>query len=192
MEYADFLRQHINKTIPIPEEELAAVLSYFKPVHVTRKSYLLHSGKPVTKEYLVVKGCLKLFLFDEDEKEHILQFAMENWWISDYPAYHHQTLSTTCIQALEDCEVLEISFKDKAEMLETSPAMLAFFGKKAFGGYVALHQRVLSLLKNSAKEKYELLLRQYPELFQRVSKTMIAHYLGVSRETLSRLEKKKV
>lgn len=191
MEYASFLRNHIGSVVPVTEKELELITHYFTPVFVPKKTSLLSCDQLVSREYLVVKGCMKLFIVDEADKEYIIQFAMENWWISDYPAYHFKTQSTTCIQALEDCVVLELTAENKQKLTKEIPAMMAFFGQKSFSGYVALQKRVLSLLKNSAKEKYELLLAQYPELFQRVSKTMIAHYLGVSRETLSRLEKKK-
>lgn len=191
MEYAQFLRRHISAVITLNEPEFELVLKAFKPLEVSKKTLLLSCDELVTKEYLVVKGCMKSFTYDETGKEHIVQFAMENWWISDYPAYAKQTPATICIQALEDCVVLELDIKTKQLICEKVPGMNVFFGTKAFSGYVALQKRVLSLLKNSASEKYELLLSQYPELFQRVSKTMLAHYLGVSRETLSRLHKKK-
>lgn len=191
MEYAQFLRRHISQVVSLTESEFDVVLKAFKPLEVSKKALLLNCGEVVTKEYLVVKGCMKSFTYDETGKEHIVQFAMENWWISDYPAYAKQAPATICIQALEDCLVLELDIKTKQALFKKVPDMSLFFGAKAFSGYVALQKRVLSLLKNSASEKYELLLSQYPELFQRVSKTMLSHYLGVSRETLSRLHKKK-
>ena len=183
------MRQHIEEVTPVSDEEFEAILPFFKPVEIRRKDYLIKSGRKVTAEYLVIKGLLKAFMYDDMEREHIIQFAMENWWISDYPAYRLQSKGELCVQALEPCLVLELSLNNKQKMCEAVPVMYRFHGTKAFGGFVALQKRVLSLMKNSAKEKYTLLLEQYPELFQRVSKTMIAHYLGVSRETLSRLQK---
>ena len=191
MEYAQFLRRHISQLVSLSDDEFELVLKSFKPLQVAKKTLLLTCDEVVTKEYLVVKGCMKSFTYDEAGKEHIVQFAMENWWISDYPAYARQAPATICIQALEDCLVLELDIKTKQALCKKVLEMNIFFGAKAFSGYVALQKRVLSLLKNSASEKYELLLSQYPELFQRVSKTMLSHYLGVSRETLSRLHKKK-
>jgi CRP-like cAMP-binding protein len=191
MEYSEFLRRHISQVVALTESEFDLVSQAFKPLHVSKKTLLLNCDEIVTKEYLVMKGCMKSFTYDETGKEYIVQFAMENWWISDYPAYARQAPATICIQALEDCIVLELDVRAKQELCEAVPKMSVFFGTKAFSGYVALQKRVLSLLKNSASEKYELLLSQYPELFQRVSKTTLSHYLGVSRETLSRLHKKK-
>jgi CRP-like cAMP-binding protein len=189
MEYAAFLRKHIEEITPLSDEEFEGVTPYFKLVEIGRKDYLINSGKKVTAEYLVINGLLKAFMYDDMEREHIIQFAMENWWISDYPAYKLQSKAELCVQALEPCRVLELSLENKQKMCKEVPAMYRFHGAKAFGGFVALQKRVLSLMKNSAKEKYDLLLEQYPALFQRVSKTMIAHYLGVSRETLSRLQR---
>jgi len=190
MEYASFLRDHIEAIVPLSDNEFSIVQSHFHPRSVLKKDFLIQPGTVVQSEFLVVKGLLKSFCEDDDLKEHILQFAMEGWWISDYPAYAKQQKGESAVQALEDCVVLELSYADKVAMCDSVPRMYAFHGKKSFGGYVALQQRVLSLLRNSAKEKYELLLSQYPQLFQRVPKTLLAHYLGVSRETLSRLEKR--
>lgn len=189
MEFSVFLRTHIEEIVSLTDEEFALVCTYFKPRNVAKKAYLIESGQIVKSEFLVQQGLLKAFMHDDLMKEHILQFAMESWWVSDYPAYSRQTKAEMCVQALEPCWVLELSLENKNEMCERVPKMYQFHGIKSFSGYVSLQKRVLSMMKNSAKEKHELLLNQYPELFQRVSKTMIAHYLGVSRETLSRLEK---
>ena len=190
MEYASFLRQHIEQIVPLTNEEFELVLGYFKPKKIAKKQYLIKAGQKVTSEFLVINGLLKAFLFDEKGKEHIIQFAMENWWISDYPAYAKQHTGEMCVQALENCDILELSMEDKNQLCEALPKMYRFYGQKSFGGFVGQQKRVLSMMKNSPNEKYELLLDQYPQLFQRVSKTMIAHFLGVSRETLSRLHKK--
>lgn len=187
MEYASFLRKHIEEIIAVTDSEFDVILNHFNYKTINRKEYLIEAGQKVYSEFFVVKGLLKAFMFDNLGKEHIVQFAMENWWISDYPAYKIQGRGEICVQALEPCIVLELGLSNKQQMCNLIPKMHAFHSTKAFGGFVALQKRVLSLMKNSAKEKYELLFEQYPELFQRISKTMIAHYLGVSRETLSRL-----
>lgn len=189
MDHLQFLRNHIESIVPLSDGEFEMVQGFFKLKKIKKKSLLIRAGDVVHHEFLVYKGLLKAYTHDEKIREHIVQFAMENWWISDYPAFAKQTKGDMCVQALEDCEVFALSIADKATLSAMVPAINKFFGMKAFGGYVALQKRVLSMLKNSAKEKYELLLQTYPELFQRVSKTMIAHYLGVSRETLSRLHK---
>ena len=190
MDAALILRKQIEEIVSLSDEEFELVQQFFKLKTIAKKEYLIKSGNIVYSEFFVVKGLLKAFLQDDDGKEYIAQFAMENWWISDYPAYKIQSKGDMCVQALEDCIVFEISKADRDKMCEQIPKMYQFHGTKAFNGYVSLQKRVLSMMKNSAQEKYELLLEQYPALFQRVSKSTIAHYLGVSRETLSRLVKK--
>lgn len=184
------LKKQIEEIVPLTDDEFGLVQQFFTLKSISKKEFLIKGGTPVLSEFFVVKGLLKAFMEDDLGKEYIVQFAMENWWISDYPAYKIQGKGEICVQALEDCLVFELSKSNKEALCQQLPKMYQFHGTKAFNGFVALQKRVLSMMKSSAQEKYELLLEQYPALFQRVSKTTIAHYLGVSRETLSRLRRR--
>lgn len=181
------LRQHIEEIISLTDEEFDFVLGHFEQVNKRKHQYVVQEGEIVNKEYWIIKGCLKSYFVDNSGKEHILQFGMENWWITDYESFVKQTKSKTNIDCIEDSELLYITFKNREKLTKEMHKMERFWAKKSKFGRIALQNRVLSLLKNSSKERYELLLEQYPKLFQRVPKKMIAAYLGVSRETLSRL-----
>lgn len=181
------LRQHIEEIISLTDEEFDFILGHFERVKKRKHQFLVQEGDFVNKEYWVIKGCLKTYFFDNTGKEHILQFAMENWWTSDYEAFTSQTKAKTSIDCIEDTELLYITFENREKLTSEMHKMERFWAKKSKIGRIALQNRILSLLKNSAKERYDLLLKQYPQLFQRVSKKLIASYLGVSRETLSRL-----
>ncbi|WP_298537002.1 Crp/Fnr family transcriptional regulator [uncultured Algibacter sp.] len=181
------LRQHIEEIISLTDEEFNFVLSHFEHIKKRKHQYIVQEGDIVNKEYWIVKGCLKSYFIDHTGKEHILQFGMENWWITDYESFVKQTKSKTFIDCIEDSELLYISFENRDKLTSQMHKMERFWAKKSKIGRIALQNRILSLLKNSTKEKYDLLLEQYPKLFQRVPKKMIAAYLGVSRETLSRL-----
>lgn len=181
------LRQHIEELIQLTDEEFNIVLSHFEPIKKRKHQYLVQEGDYVDKEYWVIKGCLKSYFFDDDGKEHILQFGMENWWITDYEAFVKRTKSKIAIDCIEDCELLYISYENREKLTAQMHKMERFWAKKSKYGRIALQNRILCLLKNSAKERYRLLLEDYPRLFQRVPKKLIAAYLGVSRETLSRL-----
>ncbi len=181
------LRQHIEEIIDLTDQEFDFILNHFEKVSKRKHQYLLQEGDIANKEYWIVKGCLKSYFIDDDGKEHILQFGMENWWITDYESFVKQIKSKTSIDCIEDSELLSISFENRDKLTAQMHKMERFWAKKSKIGRIALQNRVLSLLKNSAKERYDLLLEQYPRLFQRVPKKMIASYLGVSRETLSRL-----
>ncbi len=181
------LKQHIEEIIKLTDEEFEFILSHFESTTKRKHQYILEEGEIADKEYWIIKGCLKSYFFDENGKEHILQFGMENWWITDYESFVNQSKSKINVDCIEDCELLFITYENREKLTEEMHKMERFWAKKSKFGRIALQNRILSLLKNSSKERYELLLEQYPTLFQRVPKKLIASYLGVSRETLSRL-----
>ncbi len=181
------LRKHIEELINLTDEEFDMVLSHFEPIKKRKHQYLVQEGELVDKEFWVLKGCLKSYFVDDEGREHILQFGMENWWITDYESFVKQTPSKISIDCIEDSELLYITFENREKLTAQMHKMERFWAKKSKYGRIALQNRILSLLKNSAKERYDVLLEQYPQLFQRVPKKLIAAYLGVSRETLSRL-----
>ncbi|MCK8520502.1 Crp/Fnr family transcriptional regulator [Aquimarina sp. D1M17] len=181
------LREHIEEIIPLTDEEFDVILSYFQHIKKRKHQYIVQEGEIVDKEYWIIKGCLKSYFLDEDGKEHIIQFGMENWWITDYESFVKQIQSKTSIDCIEDSELLYITYENREKLTSEMHKMERFWAKKSKMGRIALQNRVLALLKSSTKEQYEMLLEQYPKLFQRVPKKMIASYLGVSRETLSRL-----
>lgn len=181
------LRKHIEEIISLTDDEFDFILSHFEQVKKRKHQYILQEGEVANKEYWIIRGCLKSYFFDEKGKEHILQFGMENWWITDYESFVKQTSSKIYIDCIEDSQLLYITYENREKLTTEMHKMERFWAKKSKYGRIALQNRILSLLKNSSKERYELLLEQHPTLFQRVPKKLIAAYLGVSRETLSRL-----
>lgn len=184
---SEILRQQIEKITPLTDREFEYILSHFTTKKLKKYQYLIQEGEFIQNDHFVIKGLLKAYYVNQDGKEHIMQFAMEDWWITDYQAYFNETASTLTIDAIEASEVLCLSLHNREKLCSEMHKIEHFFRKKSNSGYVALQQRILSLLNSNAKERYEQLLQQYPILFQRVPKTIIASYLGVSRETLSRL-----
>lgn len=180
------LRQQFEKIISLTDQEFDYIFSHFTTKKLKKHQFLIQEGNDVINDYFVVKGLLKAYYIDNAGKEHIMQFAMEDWWISDYQAYFSQTSATINIDCIEDVEVLCISLHNRKKICSEIHKVEHFFGQKANVGYVALQRRLLSRLRDNAEERYKQLYLQYPNLFQRVSKALIASYLGVSRETLSR------
>lgn len=183
------LREHIEKIVTLTDDEFAFVSSHFTIKSYKKRAFLIERGKSVKYSYFVVSGLLMLGYEDELGKEHIVSFAMEDWWESDYRAYHTQTKATMSLQCLEDTDVFCLSLQGYQQLCAGLPKMEHFFLTKANRGHIGSQQRILSFLTSDAKERYEQLLQRYPSLFQRVSKTLLASYLGVSRETLSRFRR---
>jgi len=181
------LRKHFEKITPVTDAEFDYILSHFVVKKFKKHQFLIQAGSAVPSDFFVVKGLLRAYYINEDGKEHILQFAMEDWWISDYQAYFNKTEATLNVDCLEEVEVLCLSIQNRDKLCAELHKIEHFFRRKSNAGYIALQRRILCLLNNNAKERFEQFLTQYPSLLQRLPKTLIASYLGVSRETLSHL-----
>jgi CRP-like cAMP-binding protein len=181
------LRDHLEKIISLTDEEFALVLARFTPKRYKKHQFLIQEGEMVRYYYFVVSGLLKLVYTDQAGKPHLLSFAMEDWWEGDFRAYYTQTPATLSLECLEDTTVWCLALADYHQLCAELPKLEHFFLEKSFSGLIAAQQRLLSLLTTNAQERYEQLLEKYPTLGQRVSKALLASYLGVSRETLSRL-----
>jgi len=187
MQADQLLKEHVAKLASLTEEEFAHFFSHFKP-HVFKKGQVvIKEGDKVDVEYFVVSGCLKAFFINDDVKMHILQFAMPTWWTSDYHALYSRTRATISVDCITDVELLSLSHTDREKLCDEIHQVERFFRLRTNKGYVAAQRRLLSLMNNDAKARYEELLNLYPQLYSLVPKHLIAAYLGVTRETLSRL-----
>ncbi|MGH2666140.1 MAG: Crp/Fnr family transcriptional regulator [Flavobacterium sp.] len=186
--YYQLLRQHIEMINPLTDREWEYVMPFFTYKKLKKHQFLLQKEDTVKKEYWIIKGLLKTYAIDDSGKEHILQFAMENYWTSDYYALQYQLPGNLYIDCLEDSEFFCLHLEDREEICRNIPAMTNFFRVKSNYGYIALQQRVMSLLTETAEQKYNNIIKKLPNLIQRVPKKLLASYLGVTRETLSRLK----
>ena len=181
------LRRHIEEIIALTDSEFEYILSHFTTKKLRKHQFLVQQGEAVNNNYFVLSGCLKAYYLNKEDKEHILQFAFQNWWITDFFAFYNKTKATINVDCLENCELLSISYEDREKLCAEMHIVEHFFRKKTNMAYAFLQQRVISLLDSNIRERYEKLLKQYPLLFEKVPKHLIASYLGISRETLSRL-----
>src|ERR1700744_6465855 len=187
MQAEELLKQHFFKQIALTDEEFAYVFSHFKPHSFKKGQTVISVGDRVDSEYFVVSGCLKSFYINDDLKMFILMFAMPNWWASDYNALYYNVKAITSVDCITDAETLALSNDDREKLCKEIHQIEHFFRWRTYRGYVAAHKRLLSFMNNDAKGRYEHLMKLYPELYNLVPKQLIAAYLGVSRETLSRL-----
>jgi len=181
------LREHIEKISVLTDAEFAFVQSHFTAQQFKKHDFLFTAGTAVNYIYFITSGLVKLSHTDDTAKGHIVAFAMEDWWESDFQAFYNRTKATMSLKCLEDTMVLCLTLDGYNELCSGLNKMEHFLLRKANSGHIAAQQRILSFLTSNAKERYENLLKLHPTLFQRVPKTQLASYLGVSRETLSRL-----
>ena len=187
MEPKGILRGHIGAIVSLTDDQFDLFFSRFKLKSYKKGQTIITEGAKVLHEYFVLDGCLKTFFINDDLKMFILQFAMPTWWASDYNALYSGAKATVNVDCITDAEVLCLSNTDREEICSEIHQVEHFFRWRTNKGYVASQKRLLSLMNNDAKQRYEELMAQYPELYNIVPKQLIAAYLGVSRETLSRL-----
>lgn len=184
------LRKHIEQITSLTDDEYEYIKSHFTKKRVLKNQYLLHEGDDVKYEYVVLSGLYKVFFLDEQGKEYIIQFAKENWWMSDYQAFFQKKKATVFIECIEPGEVLVSTLETREKLSSEFHKMEHFYRVKLTNGYVAMQERVKLLLSSTPTERYEAFSKMYPDLLQRLPKKLIAEYLGISRETLSRLYSK--
>ena len=124
---------------------------HFTTKKLKKHQFLIQEGENVLNDYFVINGLFKASYIDKNGKEYILQFAMEDWWITDYQAYFNQTNATLTIDCIEEVELLCLSLQNRDKICADLHKMEHFFRKKSNIGYVALQRRILSFLNSNAK-----------------------------------------
>jgi CRP-like cAMP-binding protein len=187
MDARQILKEHITKSVELTDAQFDGFYACFKRESFRKGQTIIREGDSVTREYFVLSGCLKTYFLNDELKMTILQFAMPTWWASDYMALYNHCKAAVIVDCVANAEVLSISAEDRERMCHEIEAIGHFFRWRTNRGFAALQKRLLSFMTNDTKQRYEDLLAQYPTLFQLVPKHLIASYLGVSRETVSRL-----
>jgi CRP-like cAMP-binding protein len=182
------LRNHLEAFIKLDDQEYEKVLGYFTTKQLKKHDYLLREGEPVTNHHWVSKGLLVSSFTDTEGKEHMIQFAIENCWITDQNAFYNQSKAIFNIICLEDSEVFCLSYHNREKLCAEMHKIEHFFRKKGNDSFVKQQRRLLTFMTSNAKDRFNLLLEEYPGLHQRLSKKILAAYLGVTRETLSRFK----
>ncbi len=179
----------IFKDTTFTPEEVRTIGSKFEEINLKKGDVVLKTNEKVTHQYYVANGCLRTFFIDASGKEHTLQFAIRDWWISDYTAYFSQTKAILTIACIHDAVLYKIS-KEKIEgIYDEIPKVERFFRKKMEKSFASFQKRILGNLSQSAKERYINFVNSYPNIEQHVKNYHIASYLGITTESLSRIRK---
>jgi len=180
---------HILKKVSLTENDKENIKTYFIAKKLRKKSFLLEEGEVCKYLSFVEKGLLKSYNIDQKGVEHINMFATEGWWIADICSFFSAEKAVLNIDALEDAELLMISLQDFEKMTLEVPIMDRYFRILFQNSLFTKEKRLMSAITHTAEEKYILITQNNPELIQRVPQHLIASYLGITPETLSRIKK---
>ena len=185
----DNLILHLRESITVTNDEVDIISKSFKIKTLKKKEILLFKGDVSSHMRFISKGCLGSYYMDEELREHIIQFGIENWWINDLYSYLTKSPARQFIQALENSVILQIHRDTLNALFDQVPAIERFFRFKFEKAYVALQDRAINTMSKSSEERYSDFRSKYRDIEQRVPQYMIASYLGITPEFLSTLRK---
>lgn len=185
------LKEYIQNFISLEEDEAAQFVSAFEEIKVKKRQFIVQPNFTNKYRSFVVKGAFRTYAITSDGHDHTLQFAIENWWVSDFNSYIYQHPATLFIVALEDSILLQIEYSKEQELKRSNHKFETFFRIIAEKGLAFEHRRILFNLTHDAEARYENFLLNYPNFIQRVPQYALASYLGMSTEFLSRIRNKR-
>ena len=174
-------------TIALTENEIASVENAFIPKKFRKKQYLLQEGEVCKYNAFILQGAMRQYTVDDKGEEHILRLLIENWWAADRESLMRQTPSIYFIDAWEESLALLVSKDDLTDMINNIPALSEWARALDVNFAISSQRRLGAALSLSAEERYHDLEKTYPEFIQRFPQHTIASYLGINRETLSRI-----
>ena len=185
--FFDYIQEISGKLLS--EDDKHLLMAHFKPKKLRKRQYFLQEGDVCKYIGFIVKGSARTFTVDEKGRENILKLSLENWWLADFESFYLLTPSRFNIEALEDLEVLQSTNVQIEEFLKHIPAFSAMQNVISQNNTIATQKRMQTAMSYTAEERYEDLISNYPQFLQRFPQNMIASYLGISPETLSRIKK---
>ncbi|MDR3679856.1 MAG: Crp/Fnr family transcriptional regulator [Flavipsychrobacter sp.] len=185
------LLNHVNRFVSLNTDEQHLLLDHLSVRHVNKKEHILVAGAICTANYFVLNGCFRMYFIKESGQEQIVQFGLNNWWISDLTSLESGKPSGFYIQAIEDANVAVLTKQNQELLFSSMPKAERYFRLVMQKAYAASLMRLQYLFDLSAEERYHHFNTAYPEFVQRVPQYMLASYLGFTPEVLSKIRAKK-
>lgn len=184
----DPLLKYVNKYITLTKEEEVCLLSKITSRKYLKGQYVVQQGDVCQHTCFVISGCTKTYYMDDEGQEHIVMFSIEDWWTSDIGSFITQTPADYNVQCIENTELIQFSYHKREELFQEIPKLERFFRQIIEKALVASQKRILRSFSLTAKEQYLYFRSQYPKIEQRIPQYMIASYLGITKEFLSKIK----
>lgn len=186
----EFFFAKFNEKVPLTTSEEEIIRGHLIQKKIRKKQYLLQDGDPSKYIAFVEKGLLREYNVDEKGNEHIFQFAAEGWTVSDLYGFLTRENATYNIDAIEDSELVLISTSAHEKLLQVSPKYEIYTRLQLTGAYFSMQRRITDLISLTPEKRYTDFIAAYPNFVQRVPQHMIASFIGLTPETLSRIRRK--
>lgn len=186
----DDILANVSKCISLREDDIAVFTALLSPRTIPKKTMLLREGEICQFEGYIQQGCVRIYYLDENGFEVTLNFAVEDWWISDIASFHYHQPSSLYMETLEDCEIYFLNPDSKEKLLQTLPQFERVFRMLVQRRLAVLQNRLIHTISKPATERYLEFINLYPTISQRVPQYYIASYLGVSPEFVSTIRKR--
>ena len=183
------LLNYINNYVNLTQEEQVLLDSSVIYRTYLKGQYIVQQGDVCNYQSFVISGCTKTFYVDENGQEHIIMFSIENWWTSDIGSFITQAPADFNVQCLENTTLIMLSKTVTEELYVKIPVLERFFRQILERGLVASQKRIVRGFSLSAKDRYLYFKKQYPKIEQRIPQYMLASYLGITKEFLSKIKK---
>lgn len=183
------LLNNFARHVSLTEEEQNQVKAYFVPGHLPKRSLLVRQGNVQFQACFLVKGCMIAYHTDDLGRNHLVRFAMEDWWMVDVTSFDDQSAARYTIEALEDCDVLLYTKADKDAMLANVPKLEKYYRILYQSAIATFQRRILDQISLPAEVRFADLVAKYPQLEQRLPQHVIASYLGITPQHLSRIKR---
>ena len=181
------LLEYIRRYVQLTEKEEALLLSRALNRTYLKGQYIVQQGDVCDKESFVLNGCTRTFYLDQEGNEHVVMFAIENWWVADMGSFISRSPATYNVQCLDTTEVIQFAYDDLEFLYLNITKLERFFRLIIQKAFVAAEKRILSNFTMTAKERYIEFLAKYPKIEQKVPQYMVASYLGITKEFLSKI-----
>lgn len=188
MSNSDVFGAYVKQYVDFEQAELDVLWSKSAQRTYLKNQYLVQQGDLCNSVSFIISGCTRTFYADGDGQEHIVSFAIENWWTADLGSFITQSPADYNVQCIEATRVVQFSYANLEELYQEVPKMERLFRMIVERAYVASQKRLIQNYSLEAKERYVNFVNQYPEITRRVPQYMIASYLGITKEFLSKIK----
>jgi CRP-like cAMP-binding protein len=184
--------ENISRFITLTEEEEDLFTSLLRTQKVRKKQFVVQPEYVCQYRTYITTGALRSYLIGNDGQEYTIALAVDDWWISDFTSYINQEPATLFVEAVEDSTLVQISYQNEQILYEKVPKFERFFRLHSQRGSAAIQKRMLWSISKSAEERYEEMQKKYPQFMQCFPQYIIASYLGMTTQFLSKIRNQKI